>query len=56
MTYWELKEVEKVLYRDRARKILYPGLEPAYKQHDKLIETLANALHKCDQLCKEGRL
>jgi hypothetical protein len=52
---WEkLSAVDKQQYRDRATSQIYKGLEPAYKEHDKMVSCLARALYRVDQLAKAG--
>lgn len=41
-------------YEDRARYLIYEGLEPAWKHHDKMLSILARALYKIDELKKDG--
>lgn len=55
MIGWEkLSAVDKQQYRDRAIKQIYPGLEPTFKEHEKMVLCLARALHRIDELAKAG--
>ena len=41
-------------YKDRARRLIYPGLERAHENDEKMVACLAHALQRLDNLTTEG--
>ena len=52
MNWQDLSQIDKQQFRDRAVKIIYPGLEPVYREHEKMVACLARALHRVAELSK----
>lgn len=56
MSWEKLNAEQKQEWLDKAQKYIYPGLEPAFKQHDKMLETLGRAFYRIDRLGKDGTI
>jgi hypothetical protein len=45
---------EREIYIEKAKDLIYPGLEPQFKAHKQMIRKLARTLYELDALAAQG--